>query len=129
MKVAFATNDGLKVDSHFGQSPMYTVYDVHPGEACFIENRTVPIQIAQDEGSKIEMRISLIEDCTLVFIMQIGASAAARVTSRKMMPVKVPAGSSIEEQIARLLEMLRGKPPMWLSKVLKAEEVEESKES
>ncbi|GJM74852.1 hypothetical protein HMSSN036_70680 [Paenibacillus macerans] len=68
------------------------------------------------------MRISLIGDCTLVFLMQIGASAAARVTRRKMMPVKVPPGVPIKEQIARLLEMLRGKPPMWLSKVLLAEE-------
>ncbi|MNP56028.1 Dinitrogenase iron-molybdenum cofactor [compost metagenome] len=108
---------------------MFTVYDVRPGEACFVENRAVPLQIVQDEGSRIEMRISLIEDCTLVFLMQIGASAAARVTSRKMMPVKVPAGSSIEDQISRLLEMLRGKPPMWLSKVLKAEEVGEQMES
>ncbi|MNZ64786.1 Dinitrogenase iron-molybdenum cofactor [compost metagenome] len=122
MKVAFATDDGLKVNSHFGQSPMFSVYEVRPGEANFVENRPVPVQISQDEGSRIEMRIHLIEDCTLVFLMQIGASAAARVTSRKMMPVKVPAGSSIEDQIARLLDMLRGKPPMWLSKVLQAEQ-------
>lgn len=122
MKVAFATDDGLKVNAHFGYSPMFAVYDVRPGEAHFLENRMVPVQTADDESGKIETRIRLIEDCTLVFLMQIGASAAARVTSRKLMPVKVPAGSPIDEQIAKLLEMLRGKPPMWLSKVLSAED-------
>ncbi|MNE99204.1 hypothetical protein D3C80_1978460 [compost metagenome] len=54
--------------------------------------------------------------------MQIGASAAARVTRRKIMPVKVPFGSPIDEQVKRLVEMLQGKPPMWLAKVLRAEE-------
>ncbi|WP_044481472.1 NifB/NifX family molybdenum-iron cluster-binding protein [Paenibacillus antibioticophila] len=122
MRVAFATDDGVHVNAHFGHSPMFAVYEVRPGDARFIENRTVPTQISSDETGKIDVRISLIADCTLVFLMQIGASAAARVTRRKMMPVKVPPGVPIEEQIGRLLEMLRGKPPMWLSKVLLAEE-------
>ncbi|MNL73886.1 hypothetical protein D3C87_1994160 [compost metagenome] len=38
------------------------------------------------------------------------------------MPVKVPFGSPIDEQVKRLVEMLQGKPPMWLAKVLRAEE-------
>lgn len=122
MRVAFATDDGVHVNAHFGHSPMFAVYEVRPGDARFIENRTVPTQISSDETGKIDVRISLIGDCTLVFLMQIGASAAARVTRRRMMPVKVPPGVPIEEQIGRLLEMLRGKPPMWLSKVLLAEE-------
>ncbi|MGZ7445345.1 NifB/NifX family molybdenum-iron cluster-binding protein [Paenibacillus sp. TH7-28] len=122
MRVAFATDDGVHVNAHFGHSPMFAVYEVRPGDASFIENRVVPTQISPDETGKIDVRISLIGDCTLVFLMQIGASAAARVTRRKMMPVKVPPGVPIKEQIGRLLEMLRGKPPMWLSKVLLAEE-------
>ncbi|MGG6312017.1 NifB/NifX family molybdenum-iron cluster-binding protein [Paenibacillus macerans] len=122
MRVAFATDDGSHVNAHFGHSPTFAVYEVRPGAAEFLENRNVPMQITRDELGKIDMRISLIEDCTLVFLVQIGASAAARVVKRKMMPVKVPAGVPIEEQIGKLLEMLRGKPPMWLSKVLLAEE-------
>lgn len=42
------------------------------------------------------------------------------------MPVKVPPGSPIEEQLKRLVEMLQGKPPMWLAKVLRAEEAEKN---
>lgn len=122
MRVAFATDDGSHVNAHFGYSPMFAVYEVRPGEAKFLENRSVPMQITRDELGKIETRIALIEDCTLVFLVQIGASAAARVTRRKMMPVKVAPGVAIEEQVGKLLEMLRGKPPMWLSKVLLAEE-------
>lgn len=82
----------------------------------------LPALLNEDEAGRIDSRLEAIGDCTLIFIMQIGASAAARVTRRKIMPVKVPFGSPIDEQVKRLVEMLQGKPPMWLAKVLRAEE-------
>ncbi|NQX45805.1 nitrogen fixation protein NifX [Paenibacillus tritici] len=122
MKVAFATDDGSRVNTHFGQSPMFAVYDVTKSGASLVELRKLPAVLNQDEAGRIDSRLDSITDCTLIFIMQIGASAAARVTRRKIMPVKVPLGSPIEEQLKRLVEMLQGKPPIWLAKVLRAEE-------
>ncbi|MDU4698154.1 MAG: NifB/NifX family molybdenum-iron cluster-binding protein [Paenibacillus sp.] len=122
MRVAFATDDGQHVNAHFGHAPMFTVYEIRQGSAVSSEKRCVPAHIAGDELGKIDLRITLIEDCTLVFLTQIGASAAAKVTRRKMMPVKVQSGVRIEDQVGKLLELLRGNPPMWLSKVLRAEE-------
>ncbi|MRN56151.1 nitrogen fixation protein NifX [Paenibacillus monticola] len=126
MKVAFATDDGIRVNAHFGQSPMFAIYNVTKRGGELVELRKLPEIQHQDESGKIDSRLEAVEDCTLIFIMQIGASAAAKVTRRKIMPVKVPLGSSIEEQVKRLVEMLQGKPPMWLAKVLRAEEEEEA---
>lgn len=122
MKVAFATDDGSRVNAHFGQSPMFAVYNVTRTGGELLELRRLPVLLNQDEAGRIESRLEAVSDCTLIFIMQIGASAAARVTRRKIMPVKVPSGSPIDEQVKRLTEMLQGKPPMWLAKVLRAEE-------
>ncbi|OME00508.1 nitrogen fixation protein NifX [Paenibacillus odorifer] len=121
MKVAFATEDGIRVNAHFGQSPMFAIYKVTKSGGELIDLRKLPTILNQDEAGKIESRLEVVEDCTLIFIMQIGASAAARVTRRKIMPVKVPPGSPIDEQVKRIVEMLQGKPPMWLAKVLHAE--------
>lgn len=129
MKVAFATDDGIRVNAHFGQSPMFAVYNVTKNGGELIEHRKLPVILNQDEAGKIDSRLEAVGDCTLIFIMQIGASAAARVTRRKMMPVKVPPGSPIEEQVKRLVDMLQGKPPMWLAKVLRAEEEREGEEA
>ncbi|ULO08590.1 nitrogen fixation protein NifX [Paenibacillus sp. 19GGS1-52] len=126
MKVAFATDDGIRVNAHFGQSPMFAVYNVSKRGGELVELRKLPEIQYQDESGKIDSRLEAVADCTLIFIMQIGASAAAKVTRRKIMPVKVPLGSSIEEQVKRLVEMLQGKPPMWLAKILRAEEEEEA---
>jgi nitrogen fixation protein NifX len=101
---------------------MFAVYNVTKSGGELVELRRLPVVLNQDEAGKIESRLEAISDCTLIFIMQIGASAAARVTRRKIMPVKVPFGSPIDEQVKRLVEMLQGKPPMWLAKVLRAEE-------
>jgi nitrogen fixation protein NifX len=101
---------------------MFAVYNVTKSGASLVELRKLPAVLNQDEAGKIDSRLDAVSDCTLIFIMQIGASAAARVTRRKIMPVKVPFGSPIEEQLKRLVEMLQGKPPMWLAKVLRAEE-------
>lgn len=122
MKVAFATDDGIRVNAHFGQSPMFAVYNVTKTGGELLELRKLPVVLNQDEAGKIDNRLETIGDCTLIFLMQIGASAAAKVTRRKIMPVKVPFGSPIDEQVKRLVEMLQGKPPLWLAKVLRAEE-------
>ncbi|SEU18327.1 nitrogen fixation protein NifX [Paenibacillus sp. NFR01] len=129
MKVAFGTDDGIRVNAHFGQSPMFAIYNVAKGGAELLELRKIPAVLHQDEAGKIDSRLEAVSDCTLIFIMQIGASAAARVTRRKIMPVKVPFGSPIDEQVKRLTEMLQGKPPMWLAKVLRAEEEQAEEES
>ncbi|GGF59576.1 nitrogen fixation protein NifX [Paenibacillus albidus] len=124
MKVAFATDDGIRVNAHFGQSPMFAVYNVTRSGGELLALRRLPEALHQDEAGKIDCRLAAIADCTLIFLMQIGASAAARVTRRQIMPVKVPFGSPVEEQVKRLVEMLQGKPPLWLAKVLRTEEEE-----
>lgn len=78
MKVAFATDDGSRVNAHFGQSPMFAVYNVTKAGAELVELRRLSAVPHQDEAGKIESRLDSVGDCTLIFIMQIGASAAAR---------------------------------------------------
>ncbi|KAF6578001.1 nitrogen fixation protein NifX, partial [Paenibacillus sp. EKM208P] len=39
MKVAFATEDGVLVNAHFGQSPMFTVFEIRHSGVQFLEHR------------------------------------------------------------------------------------------
>ncbi|WP_025690370.1 NifB/NifX family molybdenum-iron cluster-binding protein, partial [Paenibacillus zanthoxyli] len=80
MKVAFATDDGVRVNAHFGQCSMFAIYNITKGKSELLELRRIPDIAAQDELGKIDGRIETIGDCTLIFLMQIGASAAAKVT-------------------------------------------------
>lgn len=123
IKVAFASTDGQTVNAHFGHCDYFVVYELDANGYEELPQRSVKPAVgfgSASESGKIELRVSAIRDCTLVYINQIGATAAARVTRNRIMPVKVDEGVSIREQLDKLTEVLRGKPPLWLVKAMMA---------
>lgn len=118
MKVAFATNDEIHVNSHFGFCETFSVYEITQDKYEKLSPQKVVVEEIMEESGRIDARVNAVSDCTLLFITQIGPSAAARVTKNKIMPIKVKDGTPILEQLDRLLEMLKNKPPLWLAKVL-----------
>ena len=123
MKVAFATEDGKRVDSHFGRCMVFSVFEVDGQSYRWLEPREVSEQNIQVESEKNERRVDLIKDCPLLFVCQIGPAAAAKVTRSGVMPLKVEEGTEIVGQLERLVAMLANKPPLWLVKAMrKAEE-------
>lgn len=123
MKVAFATEDGKRVDSHFGRCMVFSVFEVNEKGYKWLEAREVSEQSIQVESEKNERRVELVKDCTLLFICQIGPTAAAKITRAGVMPLKVEEGTEVIGQLERLQAMLANKPPLWLVKAMrKAEE-------
>lgn len=118
MKVAFATNDGRTINAHFGQCAAFAVYELYEDhyEHCAI--RKMPTADEADEWGKIESRVRALKDCTIVFLTQIGPSAAAQITRSKVMPVKVAEGTPIGGEMNRLLELVQTHPPVWLKKAM-----------
>ncbi|MFT8321324.1 MAG: NifB/NifX family molybdenum-iron cluster-binding protein [Bacillus sp. (in: firmicutes)] len=118
IKVAFATEDGVHVDTHFGHCEAFDVYEITTEKYQKLATRVISDKEDNNESNRIEERLNLVIDCTLLFINQIGPTAAARVTRSKIMPVKVKEGTPIYEQLDRLLLMLQTNPPLWLSKAM-----------
>lgn len=121
MKVAFATDDERIVNSHFGRCELFIIYDITPEKYSWYTTRYVSSNPDDDEYGKIDKRVGAISDCSLVFVTQIGPTAAAKVTKQKIMPIKVETGTEILQQLDRLLVMLQNKPPLWLAKIMKQE--------
>lgn len=123
MKVAFASEKGTDVDQHFGWCHSFMVYDVTPEGYDAVGMREIP-EMDEDgeeyEVGKIDRRIDVIEDCTIMYCMQIGPTAAARVVKRKIHPMKVNDPEKISVILDKLVETLK-KPPIWLRKVLESE--------
>ncbi len=138
MRVAFTSTDGDKVDEHFGQATHFHIWEIAPDRAEFVEivgafggagrNHThapdhVPglgLGAAQtaDEDDRIAARAEAIRGCTLVYTMQIGGPAAAKLVARHIHPMKTGAEVPIGEAVAKLQQVLRGKPPPWLRKAM-----------
>ena len=117
MRVAFTSTDGVRIDQHFGQTDRFYVWEIGPDEARRVEEVNA-ITSAEDEEDRIVARASAIADCAIVYTVQIGGPAAAKLVSRRIHPMKTATELPIAEVVARLQEVLRGNPPPWLRKAM-----------
>jgi nitrogen fixation protein NifX len=117
MKVAFTSKTGEIIDLHFGMAETFHVWEIGPEEAGFVETITVGSH-GDDEEDRIGARADLLSECAIVYTMQIGGPAAAKLVARKINPMKTNAEVPIAEIVAKLQEVLRGNPPPWLRKAM-----------
>lgn len=117
MKVAFTSSTGEKIDQHFGMSDSFCIWEIGPDDARYLE--TVPVGTGgDDEEDRIASRVAALGDCAIVYTMQIGGPAAAKVVACKIHPMKTGSEVKVEEIVGKLQEVLRGNPPPWLRKAM-----------
>ena len=117
MKVAFASNDKIHVNEHFGRAEQFYIWEVGPEEAGFSGMVQVRSE-GDDEADRIEARCSGLADCALVYVAEIGGPAAARLVAKKIHPIKSKEREPIAVVVEKLQEVLRGSPPPWLRKAM-----------
>ena len=68
---------------------------------------------------KITPKLQALNDCTIVYVVAIGGSAAARLIKKNVTPVKAKSEEEkIEDILNKLVKTLQGNPPPWLRKAL-----------
>lgn len=117
MKIAFTTTDGSMIDQHFGQCERFQIWEVGPDQASFLEFVSTEAH-GSDEEDRIAARAKILSDCAIVYTMQIGGPAAAKLVAQKIHPMKTNAVVSLPETVTKLQEVLRGNPPPWLRKAM-----------
>jgi nitrogen fixation protein NifX len=124
MKVAFATQDLVHVDAHFGLTKNIAIYEIAPEGSRFIEVVQFSDDVAEDGNEdKLKLRVDAIKDCAILYVAAIGGSGAARVVAQNVHPMKVAQPEPIAELLEKLCNVLKGTPPPWLRKaLLKGEE-------
>lgn len=119
MKVAFCTQDMARVDAHFGWAKNIAIYEIDPTGYRLLEAVQFNGQMFEDGNEdKLVPKIAAIEDCAIVYLAAIGASAAARIVAKKIHPVKVEQPEAITDLCEKLVVTLNGSPPPWLRKAL-----------
>lgn len=119
MKIAFATQDKVHVDAHFGWAKSIVTYDVTTDGHTFVESFDFGGKLEEDgDEDKLAPKLDAIRDCTILYVAAIGGSGAARVVAQKIHPIKVAQPEPIETLLAKLRDVLRGTPPPWLRKAI-----------
>jgi nitrogen fixation protein NifX len=117
MKIAFTTSTGETIDQHFGQCQGFHIWEVGPDEAHFLEEIKVG-EHGSDEEDRIAARAKILSECAIVYTMQIGGPAAAKLVAQKIHPMKTNTEVNLKEAVERFQEVLRGNPPPWLRKAM-----------
>jgi nitrogen fixation protein NifX len=117
MRVAFTSSDGRTIDRHFGQVSKFDVWEVGPAQAGFV-GQVSAITTGEDEEDRTEARAAAVAGCTIVYTVQIGGPAAAKLVARRIHPMKTGAEIPIADVVGKLQEVLRGTPPPWLRKAM-----------
>ena len=120
MKVAFTSSTGERIDQHFGQCQSFHIWEIGPDSALPLTTVSAA-SMADDEEDRISARADAIGGCVIVYTMQIGGPAAAKLVARKIHPMKTNTEVPLTEVIGKLQEVLRGNPPPWLRKAMNNE--------
>jgi nitrogen fixation protein NifX len=116
MRVAFTSSSGESIDLHFGKADHFFVWEVGPDVAAPV-GRVEALAVG-DEEDRTAARASAIAGCAIVYTQQIGGPAAAKLVSRRIHPLKTGEPLAVEAAVARLQEVLRGRPPPWLRRLI-----------
>ena len=117
MRVAFTSSDGRTIDRHFGQVSTFDVWEVGPDAAGFVEHVSA-VTSGEDEEDRTTARATAVAGCAIVYTVQIGGPAAAKLVARRIHPMKTGAEVAIADVVSKLQEVMRGTPPPWLRKAM-----------
>ncbi|NCD11309.1 MAG: dinitrogenase iron-molybdenum cofactor biosynthesis protein [Epsilonproteobacteria bacterium] len=113
IKVAFFTNDLKNIDAHFGSCEQFMVYEVGVEGSRLVG--VIPTGEERTEG-RVEMLKEA--DVSMLYCIEIGPAAAAKVVNHKIFPMKYKHVVGIEEELEKLSTMLSTNPPPFLQKIL-----------
>lgn len=118
MKVAFTTSTGVEIDENFRKTKTFTVWDIGPNEACYVN--TIAIDCDEDnEEDRITARVNSLIECSLVCTRQINGPATAKLVARNIHTLKTIENTPVEEIIGKLQSVLRRtNPPPWMRKAM-----------
>ncbi|MDQ5910290.1 MAG: hypothetical protein QG599_2386 [Pseudomonadota bacterium] len=116
IRIACASNNGERLDGHFGSCARFLIYQVSATEARLIAVRpaSVVTRLSVDHSAE---RVALIDDCHLLCVLSIGGPSAARVVNSGIHPFKRPQAEDISALLSELQQVLAGDPPPWLARI------------
>jgi nitrogen fixation protein NifX len=111
IRVAFATNDNENIDAHFGSAKQFNVYNISKDKYELSTIITI-------EEKDVDQTISLLEGVDIVYFVNVGVTAAAKIINKGIFPIKYKEIISIEDEIKKLTDMLNGTPAPFIKKII-----------
>jgi nitrogen fixation protein NifX len=122
LKLAFASDDRLRVNQHFGSASAFVIYSLTAQGAAVSGFGEFPEEEMNGNETKLSAKMDFLADCDAVFVRAIGASAIRQLLARGVQPIRVGQSDLIETLLQEIgAAMTEGGVP-WIERVLTARE-------
>ena len=137
LKVAFATDDRVAVNQHFGATVGFTIYALDGERAKLVQVAEFPAESmdgnenevsaqgnAGEAGvgrshNKLAEKIAALAGCAAVYCLAVGGSAARQLLAGGIQPVRLDDEVAIEQLLVQLRTAIREGGIAWIDKLVK----------
>lgn len=120
MKVAFATQDLVHINAHFGWANRLVIYEVSRRGYRWLETLEFPSYVmVQAYSDPLSQKITAIADCALIYVADMGDRAVGRLLQHQIVPIQaISELEKVTDALDRLRMVLQGTPPPWLYRAI-----------
>lgn len=118
IRVAFASNDRLHVNQHFGAAEGFFVYDVETDRAQLVAVGEFPATSMDGNEDKLAAKIDFLAGCAAVFVLAVGASAIRQLIAAGVQPMRIGTTDRIGDLLADIQTAMREGGVPWIDKAL-----------
>jgi nitrogen fixation protein NifX len=118
IRVAFASNDRLHVNQHFGATEGFFIYDVELDKAQLVAVGEFPAAAMDGNETKLGAKIEFLAGCAAVFVMAVGGSAIQQLMAAGVQPVRVGSVHRIGDLLAEIQIGMREGGVPWIDKAI-----------
>ena len=122
LKVAFATNDRVSVNQHFGATlgfAIYAIYAIDGEQARLVELAEFPAESMNGNENKLADKIAALDGCAAVYCLAVGGSAVRQLLAGGIQPLRLDEQTAIDDLLAQLKQAVRGGGIAWVDQYLK----------
>lgn len=118
LKIAFASNDRLRVNQHFGSTSGFAIYALDGERTRLIEVAEFAEEPMDGNENKLPARVEMLAGCAAVYCLAIGSSAVRQLVAGGVQPIRLECATPIEQILAELNRALHDRSIPWIERAL-----------
>lgn len=116
LKVAFATDDRVSVNQHFGAAVGFAIYALDGEAAKLIQVVEFAEEAMDGNENKLGAKIESLAGCAAVYCLAVGASAVRQLLAGGIQPIRMEAEAAIDPLLGQLRAAIRDGGVPWIDK-------------
>jgi nitrogen fixation protein NifX len=119
LRVAFATDDRITVNQHFGAAVGFAIYALDGERWQLVELAEFPPQSMDGNETKLPAKIATLAGCAAVYCLAAGGSAVKQLLAAGVQPMRLDDGASIESLLKQISAAVKDGGIPWVDKALR----------